>query len=354
MGKTVLRVILVVVGTLGMLATLLPLAASDKWWIRIWDFPRAQVALLLLMAAIGTLLGLNLRRPFPATFLAVLGIAFGYQTWRIVPYTPLHAAEAVQSGTCAEPSRLNLLSANVLISNRRAEPLLSLVRRVQPDLILLLETDAWWDRHLHPLEADYPYVVCQPQADSYGMHLFSKLPLVGPQIRFLLEDYVPSIETGVELRSGAVIDFYGLHPKPPPLQDTERRNAELLIVARKVRRQAGPVVVAGDLNGVAWSQTNRRFQEISGLLDPRIGRGLYPTFNAQWPLLRWPLDHAFFEDSFTLVDMQMMVDIGSDHFPFHIVLCHRPRTAPQQAEPAPDRQDIRKAREAIREGREEN
>jgi hypothetical protein len=50
--------------------------------------------------------------------------------------------------------------------------------------------------------------------------------------------------------------------------------------------------------------------------------------------------------------MEVMPDIGSDHFPFFISLCHRPESAPRQAVPAPEREDIQESREAVREGRE--
>ncbi len=83
-----------------------------------------------------------------------------------------------------------------------------------------------------------------------------------------------------------------------------------------------PAIVAGDLNDVAWSRTNELFQEVSGLLDPRVGRGLYSTYNAHRPLLRWPLDHVFFEPSFEVEALRRMGHIGSDHFPVFISLCH--------------------------------
>jgi endonuclease/exonuclease/phosphatase (EEP) superfamily protein YafD len=185
------------------------------------------------------------------------------------------------------------------------------------------------------------------------MHLFSRFPLVDPQVRFLLDDYVPSIKTGLRLPSGARIDLYGVHPKPPPRQDTARRDAELLIVAREVRAEGAPAIVAGDLNDVAWSRTTRLFQDVSGFLDPRIGRSPYATFNADWPLLRWPLDHVFFEDSFGLLDIAVMEDIGSDHFPLFVGLCHDPAAADAQAEPNLAPSSIDDVREQIREGREE-
>jgi endonuclease/exonuclease/phosphatase (EEP) superfamily protein YafD len=120
-------------------------------------------------------------------------------------------------------------------------------------------------------------------------------------------------------------------------------------VAREVKAEGRPAVVAGDLNDVAWSRTNDLFQRISGLLDPRIGRGLYPTFNAKWPLLRWPLDHIFFSDDFLLGRIERLGPIQSDHFPILISLCRSEQAPHRQAAPeatAEDHTDARKALEA--------
>jgi endonuclease/exonuclease/phosphatase (EEP) superfamily protein YafD len=346
-----MRWTLTVLGALLVVATFLPLSPSDEWWVRVWEFPRAQIAGLLLVTLGGVAKTSGLRRPTTAVLLASMTAALAYQAWRILPYTPLHEEEARNAAHCDEPSRIRLLVANVRIDNRRVAPLLDRLRSSAPDVVLLLETDRWWDRQLAPLRSRYSHEVRHPREDSYGMHLFSTLRLIDPEVRFLLDDYVPSIHTGIELRSGETIDFVGVHPVPPPLDDTERRDAEMLLVGRLVRAKPAPAIVAGDLNDVAWSDTTRLFQEISGLLDPRIGRGLYPTYNANWPLLRWPLDHVFYEDRFALLGIETLPYIGSDHFPFFIELCHRPAETRLQKEPAADAEETDRADEAIEEGR---
>ena len=340
-------------GGLAVLVTLLPLIPSNESAIRVWDFPRIQVAALLaaVLIAVPFLLSLSSGRTW--AFAALVAGALAWQAYAIWPYTPVAEPEAKSLASCATDSHITLLVANVLIENRNAAPLLALVERVGPDLVLLVETDSWWDARLEPLKQAYPHVISHPQEDSYGIHLFSRFRLIGPEVRFLVEDYVPSIKTGLRLPSGARINLYGLHPKPPPLQDTERRDAELLIVGREVREEAAPSIVAGDLNDVAWSRTNSLFQEVSGLLDPRIGRGPYATFNADWPLLKWPLDHVFFEKTFRLIEIAVLGDIESDHFPFFVALCHDPAAQHIQQQPQPERSDVEAAEEVIEEGREE-
>ncbi len=336
------------IGGLLVLATLLPFLRSDAGFIRTFDFPRLQVAVAIL-PVIALLLAFA-RDASGLVLAAALVACFAYQLTRIVPFTPLHAPQAVAAAevTGREDRRVSILVANVLQDNTDHDALLRLVTQHDPDLVLLLETDDRWRDALAPLRARYPHAVEQAQPNTYGLLFYAKLPLEDPRIRFLLEDDVPSIRTGVVLPSGDRFTFHGVHPRPPhPGHSSAPRDAELVMVAHEVRKTGGPVVVAGDLNDVAWSRTTTLFQKISGLLDPRIGRGLFPTFNANWPMLRWPLDHVFFSDDFLLGRLERLPHIGSDHFPILISL-YRSEAAPKvQEAPRADAADLEAGREAI-------
>jgi endonuclease/exonuclease/phosphatase (EEP) superfamily protein YafD len=330
---------LTVAGSALILITVLSTVRSTLWWVRAMDFPRSQVAVLLAVVLPANVYwGANL---IGGTLSFGIAASLAYQCARIFPYTRLSSRQVLAARSADKASSIRLLASNVLMENRRTADFVALVKELDPDLILAVETDAWWDEQLQGLVADYPHVIRHPQGNHYGMHLFSRLVLEKSQVRFLVEDGVPSIRATVKLRSGSSVEFFGLHPRPPePSHDTDERDAELLLVGREVAKCGAPAIVAGDLNDVAWSNTTRLFQKISGLLDPRRGRGMFSTFHAGYPMFRWPLDHIFHSKEFTLLRLRRLRSIGSDHFPILAELQMEPQAARDQAVPHADQSDV--------------
>jgi endonuclease/exonuclease/phosphatase (EEP) superfamily protein YafD len=355
------HIVLTGLGVLVVLATGLSLVRGGHWWARLFDFPRQQTAALGIAVLVGLFADGRGSGVAAYALAGALALGIGYQAWCILPYTPLWRRQVLPAERPDPARRLSLLIANVLMENRNADGLLAIVRDKDPDLVLTMETDDFWAGKLAVLDDAYPFGLKHPLGNTYGMMLFSRLELRDAGFRFLLEDGVPSIRARIVLRSGRhAIPFYGVHPRPPSLlQDSSSRDAEILLVAKEIRElgvgrgRGRPVIVAGDLNDVAWSHTTRLFQRIGGLLDPRIGRGLYSSFHAKYPFLRWPLDHVFFDDDFRLVRLERLPGFGSDHFPILIELSYEPAGADEHEAPEMEDGDGEEARERIREGRKQ-
>ena len=348
---TLLGWIVVSAGFLGIIATALPLLPIGAPAVRIWDFPRIQIAALLSLALLSLPFAFEELNAFAGLLATALIASLIWQVNAIIPYTQLRAREVASASSDRPTAEIRLLAANVLIENRSVSSLLRIISKKNPDVILLMETDAWWDEQLKTLKQTYPHVVAQPQENSYGMHLFSRFELENPHVRYLVDGQVPSIKTLVRLGSDFEVSLHCVHPEPPPFVNSEQRDAELLIVGKDVRKDALPTIVAGDLNDVAWSKSTRLFQKVSGLLDPRIGRGMFNTFSAKLPFfLRWPLDHVFFSDQFHLVEVSVLDDIGSDHFPFFVHLAYFGGSSGEKPTATPD--DKREAEQTIQEGRQ--
>jgi endonuclease/exonuclease/phosphatase (EEP) superfamily protein YafD len=351
------RRLLVALAALLILLSFLPAWQTDRWWVRQWDYPRLQVAALLLLALLALFwIRIDRSRGFWALIAGALA-ALAWQATHFLAYLPPWPKEVPNARSCGPGRSLTLLNVNVLQTNRDYRAVLDMAARHRPDMLLLLETGPDWEKALAPLAADYPHRLAEPVPNTYGMILFSRLPMDGA-ILHRIQPGVPSAKVNVTLRGGEQIILHALHPEPPlPGDDSGERDAELVLVGREVRDDGRAAIVIGDMNDVAWSRTSRLFKRVGGVLDPRIGRGFYPTFTAEYPLLRWPLDHLFVTPHFAVTSIEVLGDVGSDHFPIAFGLClQRPageREVARSAGPATEAEASEEVAEGKAEKREE-
>lgn len=302
-----------------------------------------------MVIAAGYILVPGISTPTDWVIIGILAINFCYLTYQIYPYLPF-APKQIQSAGNGEKADIRLLIFNVYQKNKKSEELITLVQEVDPDLILLIETNQWWkDQCLDGFGDQYDYQILEDRENTYGMLVFSKLALTNISVRQLIKEEIPSIVMEVTLSNKRKIKFYSLHPEPPvPGENpySADRDAEILIIGKEAAEEAMPLIVAGDLNDVAWSYTSTLFQKVSGLLDPRRGRGLFNSFHAKYLIFRWPLDHIFCSGHFRVCAMERLRAIGSDHFPILIDL-HLADTDDDSESLEVDRDDRELAQEKI-------
>ena len=176
--------------------TVLPLSSSKAWWVRMWDFPRLQIAIATLAAAALSLLG-----PWPWLTLPALAACLGYQLWRIRPYTPLTRTEIEFAQGEGRGRDVRLLAANVLMENEAHDKVIAFVEAQDPDILLLMETDARWVAALEPVLARYPTVLRQPRDDYYGLVFATRLPAATARTLRLTLDDTPAVRLPLDVNA---------------------------------------------------------------------------------------------------------------------------------------------------------
>lgn len=354
--------------------TLLPLLRTGAWAVRGWEFPRLQLASMGAMILVG-LLGVAAWQtqaqatdwPTDVTVLAVmLVLALVWQCSSVMRYTRLWRkqvrslscpADAAASGDAAGVFRL--VTANLDMRNTCCREVAEALSAVDADVLLLIEIHDRWAEALAALRATYPHRVEAIADRGLGMALWSRLPVRDMEVRYLVSDDRASIHGQLRLGDRGWARFVGVHPVPPGLRsgrwyeryDSRIRDAELLKLAETVVEDpACPRLIAGDFNDVAWSQSTRRFERVSGLLDPRVGRVLLNTYHARWPLLRYPLDDMDVTPGFEVGRLERVVVPGSDHFGVLVEL--RLSDPHERAEPE-SRFGEEEAETIVREGEED-
>jgi len=207
-----------------------------------------------------------------------------------------------------------------MTSNSSADDLIGEIRKNNPDLVLLLETNQRWVSKLADIEEEFKYSVIEVREDNFGIALYSKLPIDNGVIQYYGDAEVPSISAQLKSKNGK-FTFIGTHPLPPINQAYyHSRNRQLLELAEEASLSKNPVVIAGDLNVSMWSSHYKVLETRGGLRNTRIGRGV----GATWPsTVSWfgiPIDHVLVSEQFVIQDFKVGKNTGSDHLPISVNL----------------------------------
>jgi endonuclease/exonuclease/phosphatase (EEP) superfamily protein YafD len=237
--------------------------------------------------------------------------AAAVNAFTLLPFLRGTPAEAATFG----PPPVRLLAWNVNSANRQFGELDRLLRAHDPDVVVVLEVDPAWQRHLEGALAGYPHRQIEARDDNFGLAFFSRTPAFQLRTEHLGAAGLPSIAAELDV-DGRRLALLATHPLPPAggLR-TQYRDEQLQAIAEWVRRQDQPVVVVGDLNISPWSPVFTDFLDASGLRNSAEGRGLQGTWPAFFPPLLIPIDH-FLHDTGVLVAERAVVRArGSDHRP---------------------------------------
>ncbi len=255
----------------------------------------------------------------------MLAVTIAIHLWRIWPYTFIAPAEVPLPDTVDGASCATVLSFNVLQSNEEYDRTAALIDRVDPDILLLMETDTVWQTRLEPQLSRYRHRLDMPLGNTYGMLFASRVEVETAEFSNTFGEGTPTLYATMSMGDGARFELIGLHPRPPlPGESTAERDASIAAAGARTPDGVANALAIGDFNDVPWSETSEYFRKAGQYNDPRAGRGSFATFPADYAILGWPLDQIFVKGNVKVEELEIGEDVGSDHLPLVAKVCVAP------------------------------
>lgn len=311
---------LFIIAVILLLSVLISLLPSDLWFIRTVDLVREPA---IYLATILLIVALFMASSLRWWTVAALTLTIAINLWRIWPYVPVAEPQIAVSNEDLVPGRcFTALSLNVKVKNNDFQGVAEQIRRQDPDVLFVMETDQEWISALEPVLSSFPHVDRHPQPEAFGLAFASRLDVLKSNIVENTHRDTPTLYATLRMEGGTPFEFIGLHPKPPlPEWNTELRDENIVNAGIQTPDRLPDAFVMGDFNDVPWSRTTSRFREQGEWRDPRIGRGTFPTFPSDLLAVGWPLDQIMVKGQLRLASFEVLQDNGSDHRAVQATLC---------------------------------
>jgi endonuclease/exonuclease/phosphatase (EEP) superfamily protein YafD len=275
-------------------------------WIRFDVFSQFSIQFLLL--AVAAVLGMVSPRlkGLVGSVLFVLFVCL-YGLW---PHFPQRGAEAaVADGE----KRLRVGHFNVHGIHAENEAVIATIRKLNPDVMDLVEFTGQNTPVLEALKSQYPYQLSCLNVSACDFAMISKTPLLNYASKGSWEGS-PYIKAtlGPEFGNLTVI---GTHTTRFPFAVAQFKQVNAL--AKELQGIPGPMVVMGDFNATPFS---RVIQTFAGSLD-LIRQSSLPTWPTRFGFPQLAIDHIFTTQAIRALDQERIGDAaGSDHYPVSITL----------------------------------
>ena len=214
-----------------------------------------------------------------------------------------------------ERPRLRLVVLNVWWPGDHHARVAALVEREQPDVVALTELTPAWAEAIAPALRDYPHRLLRPADGSFGVGLFSRLPLRDPRILEPEDDDLPPVARAGLDRDGSRVELFVVHaPGVLPRAAAGEQREFVGVLAELVRAAGARALVCGDLNAAPWSRPFRELLDAAGLERDDPWRPFEGTFPVWSRLLRTPIDQCAAGGAVSVAS-RAGPDVGSDHLP---------------------------------------
>lgn len=266
------------------------------------DQGRLHVGVCFVGAALAFwLLGARLRAALSAVSAALL---LGSLAWFLAEAREPHAPDVTPD--------FSLISFNVLGFNPRGAEIAAYLANEAPDVAFVLEAPALHDS-LDVMQAAFPYSAGCASTLRCDMAIFSRHPLRDVEVVPFFTVHGRLLIATLDLAAGPVT-LIAAHLTKPYYGNWHALQLDLL--AERLGRIEGPVVLAGDFNSLPFV---RAFQD--ALID-RAGLRLASRMAPTWPALPsrvlsyggFAIDHVLVGGDLVPVSVELIEDpIGSNH-----------------------------------------
>ena len=313
----------IILSLLLILLSILPFVKNQHWFFRIPEFIKTQIFFLQIVAIIGLVIFTQKSLLFYLV-LIIQSILLFYHAYILSRFTNFYKKKNSATKSIKD---IKIISANIYQYNNKFQKFKDLIKKEKPDIFFTIESNKDWENAMRDLETDYKFTEKITLENTYGMHLYSKIPFEKITTHFFVAKDLPSIEAHFKDKEGNHFVVFCAHPPPPsPTEEktSKERDGDLMCIAKRIKEMKQPVIVVGDFNTVAWSKIAKLFRKNCGLIDGRIGRGILASYHAKYWLFRAPLDLVFHSKEIILKQLNILEYIGSDHFPIRCVFSVTP------------------------------